>query len=54
MKEFEMGDSLEINLLAGEAYQVFVKSNENYVNLSDKGTGSIQALQLILKLATMK
>ncbi len=51
--EFEIGDSLEITMHAGEAYEVIVKSHGLKIPLADKGMGSIQATLLILRLAVI-
>lgn len=48
---FEIGDKINIDLCAGEAYQVEIVSGENKLPLADKGMGSIQAMLLILRLA---
>jgi len=50
---FEIGESFEIKMHAGEAYEVVVKSNGIEIPLADKGMGSIQAMLLILRLATL-
>ncbi|MBK8700566.1 MAG: AAA family ATPase [Saprospiraceae bacterium] len=51
MKEFEVGDTFEIIIHAGEAYEVNVFSHDTKIPLADKGMGSIQAMLLILRLA---
>lgn len=51
--EFEIGDSFEITMHAGEAYEVIVNSHELKIPLADKGMGSIQAMLLILRLAVI-
>lgn len=48
---FEIGDKINIELCAGEAYQVEIESGGNKLPLADKGMGSIQAMLLILRLA---
>lgn len=53
MKAFEIGESFEINLFAGEAYEFKVSSYNSPGQLADKGMGSIQAMTLILRLATV-
>lgn len=53
MKEFEIGNSFEIELFAGEAYQVIISSHDTEMLLADKGMGSIQAMLLILRLASV-
>lgn len=50
---FDIGASISINMHAGEAYEVMVKGNHVQVPLADKGMGSIQAMLLILRLATV-
>jgi len=52
IKEFEVGDTFEIELHAGEAYEVNIFSHDTKIPLADKGMGSIQAMLLILRLAT--
>jgi predicted ATP-dependent endonuclease of OLD family len=52
MREFEVGDTFEIELHAGEAYEVNIFSHDTKIPLADKGMGSIQAMLLILRLAT--
>ncbi|MBI3134090.1 MAG: AAA family ATPase [Bacteroidetes bacterium] len=51
--EFEIGDSFEIKMHAGEAYEVLISSYGLKIPLADKGMGSIQAMLLILRLATI-
>ena len=53
MKEFEIGDSFEIIIHGGEAYEVKIKSGDSIVQLADKGMGSIQAMLLIFRLAVI-
>ncbi len=53
MKVFGVGDKIEITLHAGEAYEVKVTENDHTVQLADKGMGSIQAMLLILRLASV-
>lgn len=48
---FDIGDSLEINMHAGEAYEVNVISKGVKTPLADLGMGSIQSILLILRLA---
>ena len=52
-KEFEIGESIEIKMHAGEAYEVIVHLKGIEIQLADKGMGSIQAMLLILRLATI-
>lgn len=51
--EFEIGDSFEIEMHAGEAYEVMINSYGLQIPLADKGMGSIQAMLLILRLAVV-
>lgn len=54
MKEFEVGEDFEIKLYAGEAYEFYVIDKDGYrAHLADKGMGSLQAMMLILKVATI-
>ena len=53
MKEFEVGESFSIVLHAGEAYEVEINSNGSIIHLADKGMGSIQAMLLIFRLASI-
>lgn len=53
MKDFEVGDNYDIKMRAGEAYEFWVIDEGKKVNLSDKGMGSLQAMTLILKLASL-
>lgn len=49
--KFEIGEDFEINMYAGEAYEVLIKSHNVTIPLADKGMGSVQAMLLILRLA---
>ena len=51
--QFEIGESFEIIMHAGEAYEVIIKSNGVLIPLADKGMGSIQSMLLILRLAVI-
>ncbi len=51
--EFDIGDNFEIKMHAGEAYEVLINSHGTSIPLADKGMGSIQAMLLILRLATI-
>ena len=51
--KFEIGTDLKIELINGEAYSVQLKENEVWIPLADKGMGSIQAVLLILRLASV-
>jgi predicted ATPase len=53
MKEFEIGTNFEIKPQASEAYTFKIESEGNWIHLGDKGMGSIQAMTLILQLATI-
>ncbi len=55
MKEFEIGSSLTIESLEGEAYRVIISDEENPkgIDLADKGMGSIQLTILLLRIATL-
>jgi len=60
MERFEVGDDFEIKLYAGEAYEFHVKTknkvnpfSENSNHLADKGMGSLQAMVIILSVATI-
>lgn len=52
-EHFNIGKSLEIKLIGGEAYEVNVENNGLKIPLADFGTGTIQVLLLILRLATV-
>jgi predicted ATPase len=51
MKVFEIGETFEIAIRAGEAYEVSISADENVIQLADKGMGSIQAMLLLFRLA---
>ena len=53
MKEFEVGEDFNIDFLAGEAYEFFVLKNGYKNYLADKGMGSLQAMMLILRIASL-
>lgn len=54
MKEFDVGQDFEIKFYAGEAYEFFVIDKEGFkTHLADKGMGSLQAMMLILRVATI-
>ncbi|MEP6262742.1 MAG: AAA family ATPase [Gillisia sp.] len=53
MKEFEVGEDFEINFFAGEAYEFHVIENGNKIHLADKGMGSLQAMMIILRVASL-
>jgi predicted ATPase len=48
-ENFDVGNSFEIKMHAGEAYEFTIDG----IHLADKGMGSIQAMLLILRLATI-
>jgi predicted ATPase len=49
--EFGVGEAFDINIYAGEAYEVKIHSKGAEIPLADKGMGSIQAMLLIFRLA---
>jgi len=51
--KFNIGDDFTIEMYAGEAYEVKINSNGKKIHLADKGMGSIQAMLLIIRLATV-
>lgn len=54
MKEFEVGEKFLIEFYAGEAYEFYVfDKDDKQTHLADKGMGSLQAMMLILKVATI-
>lgn len=55
LREFKIGNSLEVISHAGDSYQVFIMDDENPkgMDLADKGMGSIQLVILLLRLATL-
>lgn len=53
MKVFEVGDNFKVNFYAGEAYEFKVVKQGKETHLSDKGMGSLQAMTLILKIASL-
>lgn len=54
MNEFEVGSDFQIEFYAGEAYEFYVIDNEGFkAHLADKGMGSLQAMMLILRIATI-
>ena len=54
MNEFEVGQDFHIEFYAGEAYEFYVFDKEgNKAHLADKGMGSLQAMMLILRVATI-
>ncbi len=53
LKEFNVGDSLEVKQIEGEAYTVNVINNGVSLSLADAGTGAIQVVLLILRMAIL-
>lgn len=53
MKIFEVGESFNIKIYAGESYEVKIKTNGHHIHLADMGMGSIQAMLLIFRLASI-
>lgn len=53
MQEFEVGEDYEIKLHAGEAYEVKIRTDNEWIQLADLGLGSIQAIQLIFRVANI-
>jgi len=50
-KLFEVGNDFKITMHGGEAYELKISSDGNYVQIADKGMGSIQAVLLIMRIA---
>ncbi len=53
IKRFEIGDSFEIKLYGGEAYEVRIISGKEKISLSDKGMGSLQAMTILLRISSL-
>jgi predicted ATPase len=53
MKAFDVGESFDITIYAGESYEVKINSHGKLIHLADKGMGSIQAMLLIFRLASI-
>lgn len=53
MDSFEIGESINIETLANEAYSVRIIDKKRSMPLADKGMGSIQLMTLLLRLATL-
>lgn len=59
MKSFEVGDDFNIEIRAGEAYEVLILESSNQdksiknINLSDKGMGSLQVMMILFRLACL-
>jgi predicted ATPase len=50
---FEIGESFEIIMHAGEAYEVLINTEGEKIPLADKGMGSIQTMLLLLRIAVI-
>ncbi len=53
IKLFEVGDSFEIKMYGGEAYEVKIINGKEKIPLADKGMGSLQAMTLLLRIASL-
>lgn len=53
MNKLEIGDTFSVEVVDGEAYKVYVHTGGKKTLLGYKGTGSIQALTLLLMLAVI-
>ena len=54
MRKFGVGYDFDVISIDGEAYRVKIKDEDNsFVNLADKGMGSIQLMIFLLRLATI-
>lgn len=53
LKDLGIGQGYILKLIEGEAYTVKIKEGSSNLDLADKGMGSIQAFQLIIRLATI-
>lgn len=53
INEFQIGTDIKIELINGEAYDIALMENDVWIPLADKGMGSIQAVLLILRLASV-
>lgn len=54
MEQFEVGVNFEIKFYAGEAYEFYVIDKDGFkAHLADKGMGSLQAMMIILRVATL-
>lgn len=51
MEKFEIGTSFRIIAHAGEAYEFIVSNKNEEIHLADMGRGSIQIMQLILRIS---
>jgi predicted ATP-dependent endonuclease of OLD family len=49
--EFKVGEDFSISMVAGEAYQMKIHSNDEEMHLADLGMGSIQIMLLLLRIA---
>ncbi|MDA7762291.1 ATP-binding protein [Crocinitomicaceae bacterium] len=53
MSLFEIGDDYSIKRISDEAYEFKVFTKDKLMDLCDKGTGSMQAMMIILKIASL-
>ncbi|WP_320018922.1 AAA family ATPase [Labilibaculum manganireducens] len=53
MKEFNIGNSFEIEFISGEAYECYIVNGKVKTHLADMGMGSLQLMQLLFRIATM-
>ncbi len=53
LKEFSIGEGIEIKQIEGEAYTANIKQNGLLISLADAGMGAIQATLLILRMASV-
>lgn len=53
LKEFEIGETVNVTPLDGEGYYVKVDTEDDDVHLADMGMGSIQLVILLMRLATI-
>lgn len=53
LKEFEIGETINVTPLDGEGYYVKVDMEDDEVHLADMGMGSIQLVILLMRLATI-
>ncbi|MCC5938645.1 MAG: AAA family ATPase [Lunatimonas sp.] len=50
---FDIGEDLTIKMYGGEAYDVKIKNGDGELSLADKGMGSIQAMLLLFRIASI-
>ncbi|MDC1245116.1 ATP-binding protein [Crocinitomicaceae bacterium] len=53
MSLFEIGEDYQIDRISDEAYEFKVITKDKLMHLCDKGTGSMQAMMIILKIASL-